>query len=231
MSKVKTNYEIISNKSNNAVTNSEYIKHGSEWLDDVVDSAVSSISKLNTDVSEIQDEIVTDYRNLSGLPTINGVTLNGNVYLAEADENGKIKTSFLPSYVDDVLEYAEMDAFPATGESGKIYINIADNKTYRWSGTRYVEISESISIGEVSGTAYEGDKGKALATNLSSHTSNTTFHVTAAEKSTWNNKGTYSKPSGGIPESDLSSAVKNKLMSSSEKTIVSNMAAIFEFTE
>jgi hypothetical protein len=65
---------------------------------------------------------------------------NGYVGL---DGSGKIASSHLPSYVDDVLEYANLAAFPATGDSGKIYIAIDSAKVYRWSGSVYVEISAS----------------------------------------------------------------------------------------
>jgi hypothetical protein len=74
--------------------------------------------------------------------------------------DGKVPASELPSYVDDVLEYANLAAFPATGETCKIYVALDTNKTYRWSGTTYVEISESLALGETSSTAYAGDKGK-----------------------------------------------------------------------
>jgi hypothetical protein len=57
--------------------------------------------------------------------------------------NGKVPSIQLPSYVDDVEEYANLSAFPATGETGKIYVSIDSNKTYRWSGSAYVEISPS----------------------------------------------------------------------------------------
>jgi hypothetical protein len=57
--------------------------------------------------------------------------------------SGKIPADQLPSYVDDVVEYADLAAFPATGEAGKIYIAIDTLKTYRWSGTVYAEISSS----------------------------------------------------------------------------------------
>lgn len=73
---------------------------------------------------------------------------------------GKIPTSQLPAYVDDVLEYANLAAFPATGETGKIYVALDTNLTYRWSGTAYVEISKSLALGETSSTAYRGDRGK-----------------------------------------------------------------------
>ena len=80
--------------------------------------------------------------------------------VAELDANGKVPAAQLPSYVDDVLEYNGTSAFPATGEDGKIYVDKATNKTYRWSGTQYVEISQSLALGETSSTAYAGDKGK-----------------------------------------------------------------------
>lgn len=76
------------------------------------------------------------------------------------DENGKVTSSYLPSYVDDVLEYNTRTAFPTMGESGKIYIALDTNKTYRWGGTTYTELTSSITLGETSSTAYAGDKGK-----------------------------------------------------------------------
>ena len=81
--------------------------------------------------------------------------------VAELDANGKVPSSQLPSYVDDVLEYSAKSSFPATGETGKIYVDTTTNKTYRWSGSAYVEISESLALGETSSTAYRGDRGKA----------------------------------------------------------------------
>ena len=56
---------------------------------------------------------------------------------------GKVPSDQLPSFVDDVVEYANLAAFPVTGESGKIYVAIDTRKTYRWSGSAYVEISPS----------------------------------------------------------------------------------------
>jgi hypothetical protein len=53
----------------------------------------------------------------------------------------KIDSIYLPSYVDDVLEYANLAAFPTIGETGKIYVTLDTNKIYRWSGSAYVEIS------------------------------------------------------------------------------------------
>ena len=59
------------------------------------------------------------------------------------DGTGKVASTYLPSYVDDVLEYANLAAFPGTGETGKMYVALDTNKVYRWSGSAYVEISGS----------------------------------------------------------------------------------------
>lgn len=81
--------------------------------------------------------------------------------IATLDGSGQIPSSQLPSYVDDVLEYSSRTNFPATGETGKIYVATDTNLTYRWSGSTYVEISQSLALGETSSTAYAGDKGAA----------------------------------------------------------------------
>lgn len=76
---------------------------------------------------------------------------------------GKVPAAQLPAFVDDVLEYDAVSAFPATGESGKIYVAKDTDLAYRWGGTRYVEISPSLALGETATTAYPGDRGKAAA--------------------------------------------------------------------
>lgn len=78
---------------------------------------------------------------------------------------GTVSSSQLPSYVDDVLEYASKNNFPATGESGKIYVALDTNLTWRWSGSAYVEISPSLALGTTSSTAYRGDLGNIAYTH------------------------------------------------------------------
>ena len=95
--------------------------------------------------------------DVGAIPTSEKGANNG---VAELDSNGKVPSSQLPSYVDDVLEYSSKTAFPATGEAGKIYVDTSTNLTYRWGGTEYVEISSSLALGETSSTAYRGDRGK-----------------------------------------------------------------------
>lgn len=84
---------------------------------------------------------------------------------------GKVPASQLPSYVDDVLEFENKAAFPAVeqAEAGKIYVDRETNRTYRWSGTQYVEISQSLALGEAAMTAYPGDKGLALSRKIDAH--------------------------------------------------------------
>ena len=109
--------------------------------DDTTQAAIGKLEKA------LDDKI-----NTSAKGTASGV--------AELDANGKVPSSQLPSYVDDVLEYDAKASFPVTGEAGKIYVDKNTNKTYRWSGSAYVEISESLALGETSSTAYRGDRGK-----------------------------------------------------------------------
>lgn len=73
---------------------------------------------------------------------------------------GVIPANQLPSFVDDVLEYANLGSFPVVGEASKIYIEFDTNKTYRWGGSSYVEIGGGVALGETAQTAYRGDRGK-----------------------------------------------------------------------
>ena len=100
--------------------------------------------------------------------------------IAELDSSGKVPSSQLPSFVDDVVDYATLSAFPVTGESGKIYVALDTNLTYRWSGSVYVEISPSLALGETSASAYRGDRGK-IAYDHSQLTSGNPHNVTKSD--------------------------------------------------
>ena len=99
---------------------------------------------------------------------------------AELDGTGKVPSSQLPSFVDDVVDYATLSAFPVTGETGKIYVALDTNLTYRWSGSVYVEISPSLALGETSASAYRGDRGK-IAYDHSQLTSGNPHNVTKSD--------------------------------------------------
>ncbi len=119
------------------------------------------------------DAKIEDFKALIGAP--NGI--------APLDSEVKVPSAYLPSYVDDVLEYATLAAFPTTGESGKIYIALDTNLTYRWSGSTYVEVSKSLGLGETSSTAYPGNKGKKNADDIAAHRADTNnpHNVTKAQ--------------------------------------------------
>lgn len=132
---------------------------------------------------------------------------------ASLDGNGLVPSSQLPSYVDDVIEaYATYDisetgklsniklysdpdhANPITGESGKIYLNITrDEPSYqfRWSGTQFVDSNtSSLILGEVTGTAYDGGKGKALANWRKSLNDNLKFYSHIKDNRAWTRNAT-----------------------------------------
>ena len=124
---------------------------------------VDNTSDMNKPVSTAQQQAIEDaIDGLSStyIPASQKGTSNG---VAELDSTGKVPATQLPSYIDDVVEYANRSSFPVTGEDGKIYVAEDTNKTYRWSGTSYVEISQSLALGETAETAYAGNKGKANA--------------------------------------------------------------------
>ena len=85
--------------------------------------------------------------------------VSGN--LAASRISGTISAANLPSYVDDVLEYASLSKFPTAGESGKIYTALDTNKIYRWSGSAYVVISETVALGTTHSSAGYGDESHA----------------------------------------------------------------------
>ena len=143
---------------NGSVDKADSLKSGDSFLtvNDANTSGLWTASKINTELGKKANS--TDLNNYI-LKTQMGVASG----VATLDTTGKVPSSQLPSYVDDVIEGANKAALPTTGEAGKIYVTLDDNKTYRWGGSAYVEISASLALGETAGTAYEGSKGKANA--------------------------------------------------------------------
>lgn len=151
--------------------NSKNVQEALEAIKDIAD---------NGGVTGVKGNAETTYRrgNVNITPTnigLGNVTNDAQVKRSEMGvangvatlgTDGKVPSSQLPSYVDDVLEYVNKASFPATGEAGKIYIAKDSNLTYRWGGTAYAEISASLALGETTSTAYAGDKGKALASRM-----------------------------------------------------------------
>lgn len=181
---------------------------------DVTDTAASN--QFVTAVSETDGKIKVSratptIANISGLTTALGNKLEKSLKgaksgLAELDANGKVPAAQLPSYVDDVIEayksgadFYEDDAHTAakkiTGETGKIYVDLHTNVTYRWSGTAYVEISASLALGETASTAYRGDRGVIAYNHSQSAHARTDATATAASTTNGNIKinGTETK--------------------------------------
>lgn len=127
---------------------------------------------------------------------------------ASLDGNGLVPSSQLPSYVDDVIEayatydisetgklsniklYSDLDhANPITGESGKIYLNITQGEPpyqFRWSGTQFVDSNtSSLILGEVTGTAYDGGKGKYLSNWRKALIDNLRFYSHIKDNGAW----------------------------------------------
>lgn len=105
--------------------------------------------------------------NVKQIPLSQKGSNNG---VAELDASGKVPANQLPSFVDNVLEFANLASFPQSGEADKIYVDKATNKTYRWGGSGYVQLNEGVVLGETPTTAYRGDRGKiAYEHSLSNH--------------------------------------------------------------
>jgi len=99
---------------------------------------VSGTGQEASDIESLQNQV-------NSLQNSIGVT-NG---IASLDGTGKVPATQLPSYVDDVIEADDFDSLPVVGETGKIYVTLDTNKTYRWTGSTYIEISaapENIAI-------------------------------------------------------------------------------------
>lgn len=204
-----------------------------------------NITKANIGLGNVENKSSATIRGeitSSNVTSALGYTpLNSNLKgaksgLAELDANGKVPTSQLPSYVDDVLEYSAKASFPATGETGKIYVDTSTNKTYRWGGSAYVEISASITLGTTSSTAFRGDYGQAAYTHAVTNkgsqfnsglykiTTNAEGHVTAATAVVKDDITGL-----GIPAQDTTYSAATTsaagLMSSADKTKLDGIAA------
>ena len=181
-----------------------------------VDNAVNDTSTNPVQNKAVKAAITNAIANAAYIPTSQKGANSG---VAELDANGKVPSSQLPSYVDDVIEgyksgadFFEDSAHTAskkiTGETGKIYVDLSTNVTYRWSGTAYVEISASLALGETGATAYRGDRGKIAydhsqsahartdATAVASSTTNGKIKINGAETTVYSHPTYTSKTSG-----------------------------------
>lgn len=142
-------------------------------------------SNLNNRIEDLDDKIDKEIADRKAGDTTITNSLNAFIStkgqpggLAELDSTGKVPAAQLPSYVDDVLEFSTKAQFPQIGETGKIYVSKDTNLTYRWTGTQYLEISQSLALGETPSTAYSGDKGKVNRDVLNSMPTKLTSYLT-----------------------------------------------------
>ena len=191
-------------------------------------------AKANTSHTHSAANITSGTLALDRIPTITDAKIQG---MSASKLSGTIPQANLPSYVDDVLEYNGKSNFPEEGESGKIYVDTSTNKTYRWSGSGYTEISASLALGTTSSTAFRGDygntayqhataKGSAFASGLYKITTNAQGHVTAATAVTKSDITAL-----GIPGQDtnttygVASSSANGLMSAADKAKLDGIAS------
>ncbi len=137
--------------------------------------------------------------------------------VAELGSDGKVHAAQLPSFVDDVIEgyfynskfYKETaHTTEIAGESGKIYTDLATNKTYRWSGSTFVVISDTVTLGETSSSAYRGDRGKVAydhsqsahartdATKVADSATNGNILINNVETNVYTHPGSGTNPHG-----------------------------------
>lgn len=109
-----------------------------EYNDNLIATIIDALAAFTT-TAQVRSYIDFD-STVDGRITAQKGAASG---LAPLDAGSKIASAYLPSYVDDVIEVANFAALPGTGETGKIYITISDNKEYRWSGSTYVAIVAS----------------------------------------------------------------------------------------
>jgi hypothetical protein len=163
-------------------------------------SILAAINELVTSLSGKQANLGFTPENAANKGAANGY--------ASLDSGGKVPATQLPSFVDDVLEYANFAALPGTGMSGIIYVTMDTNLTFRWSGSSYTEISQSLALGETSATAYRGDRGKTAYDHSQLTAANphgTTFALIATKPTTIAGFGitdAYTKTELGDPETN-----------------------------
>lgn len=206
----------------------------------------TSGNATTTQVVKGDDSRLTDARNAADVYswakaenkpsyTASEIGTNG---VAPLNASGLIDQQYLPSYVDDIIEgyyyngsFYEEAAHTTviTPETGKVYVDLSNNQTYRWGGSAYARLDAGLVIGTVAGTAYDGGSGQANADAISGILDSSTLDSFGDVETALGNKQdtisdlsdirsgaaagatAYQLPSGGITTSDLSSGVTASL--------------------
>lgn len=135
------------------------IQSGGKLLASILPDLSGTYVPVGTTINgkPLSENVTLDAEDVGAIPASEKGQPNG---VATLGSDGKVPSSQLPSFVDDVQEYPTRGDFPETGKDGTIYVAEDTNLTYRWSGSAYVEISPSLALGETASTAYRGDRGK-----------------------------------------------------------------------
>lgn len=200
-SEVEELRELINNKpdvTNEYITKEEFSTIIQEYstienLQNVIEETkeelqqnITNIENTSSELTElIQNKVdVSVLENYATVSSINNIQsqLDTKVDIEKIlDESGMIKASVLPGFVDDIIEgvlesdgtFTPLVSTSVVKESGKLYVDISTKKTYRWSGSSYILISESLALGLTSGTALEGSIGKELLDRVDALEKNT----------------------------------------------------------
>ena len=133
-----------------------------EFIQTTLNELAKASKKGSVTSSRVANIIRTVLERTEGL--IQGLSLE---MAKKADiVNGKVPNSQLPEGLDDYQEYPSRASFPNTGQSGILYLALDTGKTWRWTGTAYGVVSETLALGETSETAYPGNKGKKNAEDI-----------------------------------------------------------------
>ena len=205
------------------------------------DSAIQSVKVEGTALTPDTNKAVNVTKTSLGL---NNVTNDAQVKRSEMGvangvatlgSDGKVPSTQLPSFVDDVIEgyyynskfyRDEEHSDEITPAAGIIYVDLPTNKTYRWGGTAYVVISDTLALGETSSTAYRGDRGKA-AYDHSQLTSGNPHHVTKSDVGLGSvvDTGDSATPvSGGTTKFTTGGAYTELAKKADKSTAVTNVA-------
>jgi hypothetical protein len=220
----------------------------------VVDTAIRSASTSQTGVVQLSDSTSSTSTTLAAtasavkstydlanaaIPASQKGAING---VATLDSNGVVSANQLPSYVDDVIEANNFAALPGTGETGKIYITVDDNKFFRWSGSVYIDISptsgnsdtatklataRTISLfGMVSGSVeFDGSENATIVTTIEDGSHNHTIAEVTGLQTALNAKAPLdSPPLTGTPTTPTASVGTNTTQVASTAYVVARIA-------
>lgn len=184
-----TNSE-ISNKITERITNNPATSTTQTWSSNYINSRLSDKVDKVTGKGLSTNDFTNEEKTLVA-GAIQSSEKGANNGVATLGSDGKLTSSQLPASVDEIKNgYLYNGAFYSNSQhtevipavSDAIYVDLITNKTYRWSGSAYIEISESLALGETSSTAYAGNKGKQNADNISAINSKIPSNASSTNK-------------------------------------------------